>query len=155
MLLARKALRRMAAPSRRITRSIDAVDRAVFDAVAGSHSPFMDRWMPRISHAADYSVLWMALGAGMAATKNKRLGWAAQRGLVNVAITSLVTNQLAKRLHGRGRPLVADIPLARRAVRLPTSSSFPSGHSASAAAFAAGVTAEHPGAGLVDRKSVV
>lgn len=148
MAIFSRTTRRITAPRRHVMQNIDSLDRSIFDAVATSHSPVMDSLMPKLSRTADYSVLWMGLGAGMAATRNQRLVWAAQRGLAGVAVTSLVTNQIAKRVHGRRRPFVADVPLARRAVRLPTSSSFPSGHSASAAAFAAGVAAEHPIAGM-------
>ena len=60
--------------------------------------------------------------------------------MASLAVTSLVTNQGAKRLRWRSRPVAGSVPRAR-IVRTPTSSSMPSGHSASAAAFAVGVAA--------------
>jgi undecaprenyl-diphosphatase len=65
-----------------------------------------------------------------------------------LAVTSLVTNQVAKRVWKRARPNRSLVPLVRRARRMPTSNSLPSGHSASAAAFAVGVGLESPPLGL-------
>lgn len=67
---------------------------------------------------------------------------------MTLAVTSLVTNQVAKRLWKRPRPNRSPVPLVRRARRVPTSNSLPSGHSASAAAFAVGVGLESPPLGL-------
>jgi undecaprenyl-diphosphatase len=44
----------------------------------------------------------------------------------------------------RDRPQLHPVPIPRRLLRQPTTSSFPSGHSASAAAFATGVAMESP-----------
>jgi undecaprenyl-diphosphatase len=63
-------------------------------------------------------------------------------------VTSLVTNQFAKRVWKRPRPNRVLVPLARQSRRFPTSNSLPSGHSASAAAFAVGVGLENPPVGL-------
>src|SRR6185295_8052049 len=70
------------------------------------------------------------------------------RGVATLAVTSLVTNQVAKRVWKRPRPNATTVPLVRRSRRLPTSNSLPSGHSASAAAFAVGVGLESPPVGL-------
>src|SRR5690606_10617506 len=48
---------------------------------------------------------------------------------------------------GGDRPLLKNIPIGRQLKKSPTSGSFPSGHSASAAAFAAGVAFESPRVG--------
>ena len=133
----------------RVVRDVDRLDRSLFTAIAEHRSPMLDRVMPKLSRAADYSVLWMAVGAGLAATGDRRLKWAAERGLGNIALASLLTNQVGKRLAPRLRPAIESVPLARRVFRLPTSNSFPSGHSASAAAFAMGVSTEAPAAGIV------
>ena len=57
-----------------------------------------------------------------------------------MAVTSAVVNAAVKPLARRRRPdrLAGEVPVARH-VRMPTSRSFPSGHSASAFAFATGV----------------
>ncbi len=131
-----------------MARNIDELDRSVYLAVAQTDGPLLDRVMPMVSRAADHSVLWMAIAAGLIAARGQRTTWAAQRGLTNVAVTSVVANQLAKRLHNRLRPEAGILPAGRAAIRRPRSSSFPSGHSASAAAFAIGVATEHPLAGV-------
>ena len=71
----------------------------------------------------------------------------AVRGVMTLAVTSLLTNQVAKRVWKRPRPTRLLVPLARQTRRRPTSNSLPSGHSASAAAFAVGVGLETPRAG--------
>ena len=67
---------------------------------------------------------------------------AAIRGLGSVAVTSLVINQGVKRLVRRPRPSLRKVPAVRRVAVGPLTTSFPSGHAASAAAFTAGVAAE-------------
>ncbi len=121
----------------------------MFEAVAGSDSPLLDVAMPKLTRVADHSVLWAVIATGMSLSRSRRLKRAAGRGMVSLAVTSLVANQLAKRLRSRARPGLGSVPLVRRALRMPTSNSFPSGHSASAAAFAVGVAMESPVSGLV------
>ncbi|HVF19560.1 MAG TPA: phosphatase PAP2 family protein [Mycobacteriales bacterium] len=65
-----------------------------------------------------------------------------------MAITSAVTNGPMKLLIRRQRPPLLTVSDARRALRKTKTSSFPSGHSASAAAFAAGVAMEVPALGV-------
>lgn len=100
--------------------------------------------MPALTRAADRSVLWLTVGTVMAASGRRDLRRAATRGLASIAVTSFVANQLAKRAVPRQRPLISGIPIRRHARRMPTSSSFPSGHSASAAAFWVGASVEAP-----------
>ena len=85
----------------------------------------------------------MAAAAGLWATGSPRARRAAGQGLGGVALASATANILGKGLNSRRRPQ-ADIPLVRRLRHPPTSASFPSGHSASAAAFAAAVALEAP-----------
>ncbi|MEZ5225948.1 MAG: phosphatase PAP2 family protein [Acidimicrobiales bacterium] len=67
---------------------------------------------------------------------------AALRGVLSIAASSLVVNAGLKPLLPRHRPDV--VARALPFVRRPVSSSFPSGHSASAAAFAAATVMELP-----------
>ncbi|MGB8649604.1 MAG: phosphatase PAP2 family protein, partial [Mycobacteriales bacterium] len=55
-----------------------------------------------------------------------------------------VANVPAKLATRRSRPQLHHVPLPRQLLRQPSTSSFPSGHSASAAAFTAGVALEAP-----------
>ncbi|ORV41597.1 bifunctional phosphatase PAP2/diacylglycerol kinase family protein [Mycobacterium conspicuum] len=134
---------------RQVTEGLGALDLEVFQAVADTHSPLLDRTMPVLTRAADHSKLWMALAAAMAMSGSRSARRGAGRGLVSLAVTSAVTNQLAKRVRPRERPRYGSVPLARRLRRNPASHSMPSGHSASAAAFAVGVGLENPTLGLL------
>lgn len=133
---------------RQVIRGLGTMDRDVFNAVARAESPLVDVVMPMLTRAADHSALWVAIATALSRSKRLPLKRGAARGLASVGIASLVTNQVFKRVWKRSRPLFADVPIARRALRLPTSNSFPSGHSASAAAFALGVGFESATAGL-------
>lgn len=131
-----------------IGQGLGTLDREVFEAVAESPSPLLDTTMPRLSRAADHSKLWFAVAAALVATRQPSMARGAVRGVVSLGITSLLTNQFAKRVWKRPRPNRTLVPLARQSRRFPTSNSLPSGHSASAAAFAVGVGLESPAVGL-------
>ncbi|MGV0790635.1 diacylglycerol kinase family protein [Mycolicibacterium sp. XJ1819] len=134
---------------RQIGQGLGTLDREVFDAIAESPSPLLDTVMPRLTSAADHSKLWLGIAAGLRAFGGPSAKRGAGRGVLTLAATSLITNQAAKRVWKRARPNSLPVPLARRARRMPTSNSLPSGHSASAAAFAVGVGLESPPLGLV------
>jgi membrane-associated phospholipid phosphatase len=126
---------------------VDGLDRAVYRAIAATPTPGLDRQFTRLSRAANHSVLWMGV-AGALACGGPRGRRAAVDGLVAIAATSATVNLVAKRLGGRRRPNRTDndVPLARQ-VEMPESTSFPSGHSASAFAFASAVATGLPVAG--------
>ncbi len=133
---------------RQITQGLGTLDREVFEAIAETPTPLLDTVMPPLTRAADHSKLWLVLAAALAASSNPRASRGAVRGVATLGVTSLVTNQFAKRLWTRPRPARSAVPLARRIRHFPTSNSLPSGHSASAAAFAVGVGLESPPLGL-------
>ncbi|KUI29981.1 bifunctional phosphatase PAP2/diacylglycerol kinase family protein [Mycobacterium sp. GA-2829] len=141
-------IRRRGRGLRQIGKGLGSLDREVFEAVAESPSPLLDATMPRLTRAADHSKLWFAIAAGLMAVGGPRTRRGATRGVLSLAVTSLVANQGAKRIWKRARPSYLLVPLARRSKRFPTSNSLPSGHSASAAAFAVGVGLETPPVGL-------
>lgn len=74
---------------------------------------------------------------------------AAARGMLALAGSSALANGVLKPLFPRRRPPARVWLNPKRGVELPTSSSFPSGHSASAAAFTAAVAMESPATGAV------
>jgi len=121
---------------RQITEGLAALDAEVFEAVAKSRSPLLDTTMPALSRAADHAKLWLAIAAAMALSGSRSAWRGAGRGVVSLAVTSLVTNQLAKRVWRRERPGYRSVSPVRRLRRYPASDSLPSGHAASAAAFA-------------------
>ncbi|WP_220093440.1 diacylglycerol kinase family protein [Flexivirga caeni] len=129
---------------KRIVRDVDDIDTTIFEGLATMRSPLLDKAMPRLTDAADHSVLWFAIAAALGVSRNRRAKRAALRGVTAIAVSSLVANQLGKRVNRRPRPSIASVPVARLSRRLPTSTSFPSGHAASAAAFATAVGLEAP-----------
>ena len=122
-----------------------AVDSAVYAAIAASETPSLDVAMRSLSRAADQSKLWFATAAGLALLGGPS-GWlAARKGLVALGIASGFTNLIAKPLSARRRPARKEAEeLASRHVQMPRSSSFPSGHAASAFAFATGAANAQP-----------
>ncbi|MGW4206098.1 phosphatase PAP2 family protein [Streptomyces sp. NPDC004726] len=132
----------------KVSQLLSRWDRQVFDAVA------IRRWhgagpaLPRLSRAADHGVLWFAAAAGIAALgPGARSRRAAVRGVASLALASAVINTVGKRSVRRARPLLDAVPVMRRLKRQPFTTSFPSGHAASAAAFATGVALESRGWG--------
>ncbi|GAB2653573.1 bifunctional phosphatase PAP2/diacylglycerol kinase family protein [Gordonia jinhuaensis] len=108
--------------------------------------PKADTAILRLSNAADHSKIWIVAGGvlGLTGVRGRR---ASTRGLGSVAVASLLANVVGKTLFGGDRPTGAGLSSLRRLVEPPRSGSFPSGHSASAAAFATGVAIEWPAAG--------
>ena len=133
---------------RQIGQGLGTLDREIFEAIAESPSPLLDAAMPRLTSAADHSKLWFAIAILLGASRRRSAVRGATRGVASLAVTSLLTNQVAKRVWERPRPNWATVPIVRRSLRMPTSNSLPSGHSASAAAFAVGVGLENPPLGL-------
>ncbi len=122
-----------------------AVDSAVYGAIAASDTPSLDVAMRGLSRAADHSKLWFAAAAALALLGGPRGRLAARRGVVSLAIASGFANLVAKPLTTRRRPARKEAEeLARRHVQMPRSSSFPSGHAASAFAFATGAASAQP-----------
>jgi len=114
-----------------------AIDAAVYVAIAETDAPILDSAMRRLSRVADHSKLWFGTAAGLALLGGPRGRMAARRGLISLAAASAIANLAAKPLTVRARPRRDEsAELARRHVPMPRSSSFPSGHTASAFAFA-------------------
>lgn len=103
--------------------------------------------MKDLSGAANHSLLWFAIAAALAARKGATRR-AALRGVLAIAATSASANAVLKPLLPRRRPPTQELATRLPFPAVPTSSSFPSGHAASAAAFATAVAMEYPKAGL-------
>jgi membrane-associated phospholipid phosphatase len=130
-----------------ILRQLGAVDRAVYEAVARTPTAALDGPARRLSDAANYSRLWLAIAAAIALLGGRRGRRVALEGVVSIGVTSATVNLGIKSLHRRSRPNRAGATRARH-VRMPESTSFPSGHAASAFAFAYAVGRHLPGLGL-------
>ena len=107
-----------------------------------------DRWLRRLSTFANHGKLWLVLGVvlGLKPGAERR---GAVRGIGSMAVSSALVNVVLKRVFGRVRPDLANVATSRALRRSPHTLSFPSGHSASAAAFATGVAMESPLAGAL------
>lgn len=128
-------------------RRIGRADRSLMARSAAVPPSAADTVIRRLSRSADKGVLWWAV-AGLLATRKGPPRRAALRGVAAIAAASPLTNAVAKPLLPRRRPAAGEVPGHRRLSRSPTSSSFPSGHAASAAAFATAVSMECPRAGI-------
>jgi membrane-associated phospholipid phosphatase len=126
--------------ARTILGELDQVDRVVYAAVAGTRTPTLDAGMRRLSNAANHSRLWFGLAAGLAVFGGPKGRRAALAGSAAIGLTSAFVNLAMKTTVDRSRPdrVAAEVAQSRH-VRMPRSTSFPSGHSASAFAFAAAV----------------
>jgi undecaprenyl-diphosphatase len=123
-------------------RTLEGHDRSVFDSVAAWESPLLDRAMPELSVAASYSRIWMGIAAALALFGGARGRRTAVQGLVAIGVTSFLANVVLKGVTRRTRP--TDPVPEGRSLAQPGSSSFPSGHTASAAAFSGVVGRAYP-----------
>ncbi len=126
---------------KRVTRKIRDMDRAVFRAV------FRLKWGPLTTVMRWFTVagaagfMWGVLAGGAFLL--------AGMGLVDLAVSwaavagSWIFCEAAKRLFDRARPHMRDSEIAPL-IKTPGSSSFPSGHSATAAAGAITLSAAYP-----------
>jgi membrane-associated phospholipid phosphatase len=128
---------------------VQRLDTAVYLAVADTPTPLLDTTMRRLTNAANYSRLSMASAAVLALTGGERGRRAAATGLVTVGLTSGFVNLIVKPLGRRRRPdRETHEPGRTHNVHMPTSASFPSGHTAAAFAFATAVGDVLPLAGI-------
>lgn len=126
-----------------------STDTALYTAVARTTlAEALDRALSRLSATADHSKISFTIAA-LLATRAGAPRRGAVKGVAAIGVASAATNLIGKALSRRSRPDwdAAGVPMRRR-VRMPASTAFPSGHSASAAAFAVGVGSEVPAAAL-------
>jgi membrane-associated phospholipid phosphatase len=128
---------------------LNRLDVAVYAAIAATPTPKLDAALRRLSLAANHSKLWLGCSALLAACGGERGRRASENGLAAIALSSAVVNLVLKPLGNRRRPdrHTHEVPISRQ-VEMPSSTSWPSGHSASAFAFATGVGAAWPAVGI-------
>ncbi len=122
------------------------MDRAVFARLAGAR-PLLDPILPGLSRAGDHGLLWWGTAVALGVSRGRRRRGAV-RGMVALGLASATANGPAKMVFRRDRPDRHGIPLRRRLRRDLTTFSFPSGHAASAAAFATAVAMDAPVAAI-------
>jgi YegS/Rv2252/BmrU family lipid kinase len=125
-------------------RSLVRLDRRLIRSSERHRSSRPDELFKGASRAANHSLIWLAIAGLLAGSGGQRGQRAAARGLVAIAIASAVVNGPLKLLVRRARPSWRP-PL----VRAPRTTSFPSGHAASAFAFAVAASREMPPAAAV------
>jgi membrane-associated phospholipid phosphatase len=121
---------------------VQSLDRELMRRSFRRRSPALDRTLVAITRSASYSRLWLLIAAALAALGGRRGRRAAERGVIAIAIAAAVANGPAKLLARRRRPSSSSRPAL---IRIPRSTSFPSGHSAAAFAFTTGACVELPG----------
>lgn len=128
---------------------VNRADRDLVRRGAAIPPSLADSGLKVLTTAANHSLLWFAVAAALASRKGAPRR-AALRGVLAIGGASFTANALAKPVLPRRRPAYEDVPTARRLDHgdRPGSSSFPSGHAASAAAFATAVTMESPALGM-------
>ncbi len=121
------------------------LDTRLYERVAALDVPALDRAMRRLSRTADHGLLWFGIAAALALLGDDPERRAARRGVASLALSSALANLVGKPLSRRARP-VLDHPRPRH-VAMPATSSFPSGHAASAFGFAVGAARAQPALG--------
>ncbi|WP_306922730.1 phosphatase PAP2 family protein [Arthrobacter globiformis] len=134
----------MAGTLREVGKTVGRLDRTLVERVSHLPPSSADGAVQGLSWAASYSKLWFAV-AGAMALRNGRPRRAAAHGLTALALAS-GTNAVFKALLP-SRPRPEQLSFRRFGPPESGSSSLPSGHSASAAAFATGVALVSPGLG--------
>lgn len=130
----------VASGAARVLETLGHYDRALYVAVARTSTPALDEPLRRLSHFANFSKPWFLTAAALAVFGGPTGRRAAFTGVAAIGAASLLVNQPMKHLGARQRPDRDGHAVPEpRWVKMPTSTSFPSGHSASAAAFAVAV----------------
>ncbi len=125
-------------PASRVARFDAAVD-DLFDPLRGHAVP--DRVFEVASHLGDWSLVWILITTAQALRSDDDLR-RTPRIVATLAAESLLVNQGIKRLFNRGRP--RDRPAVSDRLRVPLTSSFPSGHASSAVCAAVVLTEGDP-----------
>jgi diacylglycerol kinase family enzyme/membrane-associated phospholipid phosphatase len=122
---------------------IVSTDQKILARLAGAQTRPTHELMERLGRAANHGGLWLAVAAGLGMTRSKWARRAALRGVASLTIASTAANVVTKQIVKRTRPEESATSLRwpRKPLR---TTSFPSGHAASAAAFATGVALEIP-----------
>jgi membrane-associated phospholipid phosphatase len=123
-----------------LLRRLDSYDRAGYRTLARLRIPLLDEPLRLVSDFANFSKPWFLVAGSLALFGGSGGRRAAFTGLAAIGATSFVVNQPMKLAGARHRPDRDGVGVPQqRWVRMPSSTSFPSGHAASGAAFAVAV----------------
>lgn len=133
-----------------IKRFDDAID-ARFDALRGNK--VADRVFYSASELGDFGLIWVMFGLLRALRGGRLNEKAAARAILATGVESFFVNIILKSLFGRGRPVrQIEHPLP---IRIPLTSSFPSGHATAAFCGAVLLSDEDPLAGLYFASAII
>lgn len=121
---------------------LGSLDDHLYRRLTDRPAPVIDALVYPLTRSADGGALWLAVAALAAWSPHPAARRAALRGTAALAIASVVANVGVKPLVGRRRPEPTPHPWRSRPPARPRTTSFPSGHSACAAAFAVGASLE-------------
>ena len=124
-----------------LTRKIRDLDRALFRAVFGLKWPPLTTVLRAFTVAGTAGALWGFVAAGAFLLTGLRPSHLLVPWIAVAASWTLAEG--AKYLFNRGRPFIHDTEIAPL-IKTPSSSSFPSGHSATAAAGALALSVVYP-----------
>ncbi|NXY98331.1 phosphatase PAP2 family protein, partial [Streptomyces sp. BR123] len=124
-------------------------DRSLFDVVAQRHWPGGERVLPRLGRSANHGMLWGGAATLITLFGSATARRAAVRAAASLALASATINTVGKWSVRRARPVLDGVPAVRQLATQPVTTSFPSGHSASAFAFTTGLALHSPGWGAV------
>lgn len=119
-------------------------DRQTLRWAVARRTPIGNRALTLLSEAANNGKAWYLTAAMLAATGKRRQRSAAAAGLLGLGMASGIVNGPLKFAWQRDRPAADLLGTAEALLPLPRTYSFPSGHSASAAAFATAVALSYP-----------
>lgn len=101
-----------------------------------------------LGRAANGGKFWLATAGILGASRDRRHRRAALRGLLSAGIASAAANGMVKLMVRRRRPTLGRVLAHLPGYPSPSTSSFPSGHTATGFAFAAAVGQEVPALAL-------
>ncbi len=128
-----------------MTAAITSVDFSILSWIQANRNGFLDLFFKLITHLGDAGAFWIALGVLLLCfPKTHRCGVCV---LVCLAVTALLGEGLLKHVFLRERPCVQQ-PIADLLLSIPTTYSFPSGHSASSFTAATALLFYHRRAGI-------
>ena len=131
--------------TRRARRALGRADRRLLAFAIRRRNPVSNRVMTTASLTANRSMLWAAVAGLLSATGRRKPRSAAASGLLGIGVASTLVNGPLKFAWRRDRPpILVSGPAGAPLLPLPRTFSFPSGHSASAAAFATGASVAMP-----------
>lgn len=122
----------------RLAHRLGRADRRALRWSVDRRGPLPDTALTLLSGLADNGKLWYGVAAVLAASGRRRQRTAAAAGLLGMGFASALVNGPLKFVWQRDRPTTAVLGTGGTLLPLPRTYSFPSGHSASAFAFATG-----------------